>query len=100
MTQGDLSLGECKVRAIRSVGLGQVYFLDTKKSKFKRYVGEAGKFEERDGSIWVRDGSGNSARHAFEAWWYAWKQYFCENPGYNARWDGVTGQTLVVVRAE
>ncbi len=100
MTQGDLSLGEVKVKAIRSIGLAQVYFLDTKKSKFKTYTAEAGKFEERDGSIWVRDGSGNSARHAFEAWWYAWKQNFCENPGFNARWDGVTGQTLVVVRAE
>jgi hypothetical protein len=100
MKQGDLTLGECKVKAIRSIGLGQVYFLDTKRSGFKQYVAEPGKFEERDGSIWVRDGSGTSARHAFEAWWYCWKQNFCQNPGFNARWDGVTGQTLVVVRAE
>jgi hypothetical protein len=100
MQQGDLSLGECTVKAIRSVGLAQVYFLDTKKSGFKTYVAEPGKFEDRDGSIWQRDGSGDSARHAFEAWWYSWKQNFCTNPGYNARWDGVTGQTLVVVRAE
>lgn len=100
MKQGDLTLGECTVKAIRSIGLAQVYFLDTKRSAFKRYVAEEGKFEDRDGSIWRRDGSGTSARHAFEAWWYSWKQYFCTNPGYNARWDGVTGQTLVVVRAE
>ena len=100
MKQGDLTLGEVPVKAIRSIGLAQVYFLDTKRSGFKKYVAEEGKFEDRDGSIWRRDGSGNSARHAFEAWWYAWKQYFCTNPGYNARWDGVTGQTLVVVRAE
>lgn len=100
MKQGDLTLGECTVKAIRSVGLAQVYFLDTKRSGFKKYVAEEGKFEDRDGSIWQRDGSGNSARHAFEAWWYCWKQYFCQNPGFNARWDGVTGQTLVVVRAE
>jgi hypothetical protein len=100
MKQGDLTLGECTVKAIRSIGLAQVYFLDTKRSGFKRYVAEEGKFEDRDGSIWQRDGSGTSARHAFEAWWYAWEQYFCQNPGYNARWDGVTGQTLVVVRAE
>lgn len=99
MTQGDLSLGECKIKVIRSIGLAQVYFLDTKRSGFKTYVAEKGKFEERDGSIWVRDGSGNSARHAFEAWWYCWKQNFCQNPGFNARWDGVTGQTLVVVRS-
>ncbi len=100
MKQGDLSLGEVTVKAIRSVGLGQVYFLDTKRSGFKKYVAEEGKFEDRDGSIWQRDGSGNSARHAFEAWWYSWKQYFCTNPGFNARWDGVSGQTLVVTRAE
>jgi hypothetical protein len=100
MKQGDLTLGEVTVKAIRSIGLAQVYFLDTKRSGFKQYVAEPGKFEERDGSIWVRDGSGTSARHAFEAWWYAWKQYFCTNPGFNARWDGVTGQTLVVTRAE
>jgi hypothetical protein len=100
MTQGDLSLGEVKVKAIRSIGLAQVYFLDTKRSGFKTYVAEQGKFEDRDGSIWQRDGSGTSARHAFEAWWYCWKQHFCTNPGFNARWDGVTGQTLVVVRAE
>lgn len=100
MKQGDLTLGECTVKAIRSIGLAQVYFLDTKRSGFKKYVAEDGKFEDRDGSIWVRDGSGTSARHAFEAWWYCWKQYFCQNPGFNARWDGVTGQTLVVVRSE
>lgn len=99
-TQGDLTMGGVDVKAIRSLGLDQVFFLDTVKSGFKRYVAEPGKFEERDGSIWQRDGSGNSARHAFEAWWYQWYQCFCTNPGYNARHDGVTGQTLVVVRAE
>lgn len=100
MKQGDLTLGECTVKAIRSVGLAQVYFLDTKRAGFKQYVAEPGKFEDRDGSIWVRSGTGTSAVHAFEAWWYSWKQNFCANPGFNARWDGVTGQTLVVVRAE
>ena len=100
MKQNDLTLGECDVKAIRSVGLAQVYFLDTKRSGFKRYVGEDGKFEDMDGSIWCRLGSGTSATHAFEAWWYSWEQNFCENPGFNARWDGVTGQTLVVVRSE
>lgn len=100
MKQGDLTLGEVPVKAIRTIGLAQVYFLDTKKSGFKRYVAEPGKFEDRDGSIWVREGTGSSARHAFEAWWYSREQYFAKNPGYNARWDGVTGQTLVVVRDE
>lgn len=97
-TQGDLSIGEVAIKAIRTMGLAQVYFLDTKKSGFKRYVAEPGKFMDRDGSVWVRDGSGSSARHAYEATYFCRKQFFCKQPAMNARWDGVTGQTLVVVR--
>ncbi len=97
-TQGDLSIGDVNIKAIRSIGLAQVYFLDTKKAGFKRYQAEAGKFMDRDGSVWVREGSGTSARHAYEATYFCRKQYFAKNPGVNARWDGVTGQTLVVVR--
>lgn len=97
-TQGDLSIGEVAIKAIRSIGLAQVYFMDTKKAGGKRYVAEAGKFMDRDGSVWVREGSGTSARHAYEATYFCRKQYFLKNPAVNARWDGVTGQTLVVVR--
>jgi hypothetical protein len=97
--QGDLTLGEVPLKAIRTLGLGQVYFLDTKKSGFKRYIAEPGKFMDRDGSIWLREGTGTGARHAYEATYFCRKQYFCKNPGYNARWDGVTA-TLVVVRDE
>lgn len=97
-TQGDLNIGEVAIKALRSIGLAQVYFLDTKKSGFKRYVAEPGKFMDRDGLVWIREGTGSSARHAYEATYFTRKQYFCKNPGYNARWDGVTGQTLVVVR--
>jgi hypothetical protein len=63
----------------------------------KQYVAEAGRFVDEDGSILVRDGVGDNARHAFEAWWFARKQNFVGNPAVCARWDGVTGQTLVVV---
>jgi len=97
-TQGDLSIGEVDIKAIRSVGLAQVYFLDTKKSGFKRYVAEPGKFMDRDGLVWVREGTGTTARHAYEATYFSRKQYFAKQPGLNARWDGVTGQTLVVQR--
>ncbi len=97
-TQGDLTIGEVAIKAIRTLGLAQVYFLDTKKSGFKRYVAEPGKFMDRDGLVWIRDGSGSGARHAYEATYFCRKQYFCKNPGLNARWDGVTGQTLVVVK--
>jgi hypothetical protein len=94
---GDLTLGEVPVTPIRTLGLDQVYFLDTKRMSAKQYVAEPGRFVDEDGSILVRDGVGDNARHAFEAWWFARKQNFVGNPAVCARWDGVTGQTLVVV---
>jgi len=100
MKQGDLTIGEIPIKAIRTIGLDRVYFLDTVKSGFKRYVANPGQWVDRDGSIWLRDGSGSGARHAFEAWYFRRCQYFAKQPGMNARWDGVTGQTLVVVRDE
>jgi hypothetical protein len=53
---------------------------------------------DRDGDMWVREGTGTGARHAYEATYFRRHQYFARNPGLNARWDGVTGQTLVIVR--
>lgn len=94
---GDVAMGEVPVTPIRTLGLDQVYFLDTKRMSAKQYVAEPGRFVDEDGSILVRDGVGDNARHAFEAWWFARKQNFVGNPAVCARWDGVTGQTLVVV---
>jgi len=95
--QGDLTLGEVAIKAIRTLGLDQIYYLDTGRMGAKQYVAEPGRFVDDDGSILVRDGVGDNARHAFEAWWYSRKQNFVANPAVCARWDGVTGQTLVVV---
>jgi len=97
-TQGDITVDDVKIKALRTIGLAQAYFLDTKKSGFKRYVAEPGKFMDRDGSMWVRSGTGATARHKYEATYFRRVQNFCKNPGVNARWDGITGQTLVVVR--
>ena len=94
---GDVEMGEVPVTPIRTLGLDQVYFLDENRMAAKQYVGEPGRFVDEDGSILVRDGVGDNARHAFEAWWFARKQNFVGNPAVCARWDGVTGQTLVVV---
>lgn len=94
---GDVTMGEVPVTPIRTLGLSQVYFLDEKRMGAKQYVAEPGRFVDEDGSILVRDGVGDNARHAFEAWWFARKQNFVGNPAVCARWDGVTGQTLVVV---
>lgn len=98
--QGHLTFGGIEIRAIKSFPLDIIMFLDKANSGFVRYVSEAGKWEDRDGSILVRDGSGSSAKHAFEGWYYMRDQWHCRYPGYNARMDGVTGQTLVVVRDE
>ncbi len=96
-TQGDITVDNVKIKALRTVGLAQVYFLDTKKMGGTRYVGEAGKFMDRDGSMWLREGTGTSARHAYGATYFRRVQNFLKMPGVCARWDGVTGQTLVVV---
>lgn len=98
MKQGDLTLGEIPIKALRTVGLAQVYFMDTKKMGGKRYVAESGRFMDRDGSVWVREGTGSSARHAYEATYFKRQQYFMKAPGVCGRWDGVTGQTLIVQR--
>jgi len=94
---GDITMGEVSVTPIRTLGLSQVFFIDEKRMQAKQYVAEPGRFVDEDGSILVRDGVGDNARHAFEAWWFARKQNFVGNPAVCARWDGVTGQTLVVV---
>ena len=97
-SQGDITVDDVKIKALRSIGLAQVYFLDTVKSKFTRFVANEGQFMDRDGNMWRAAGTGTAARHAYEATYFRRQQYFCYNPGVNARWDGVTGQTLVIVR--
>lgn len=100
MKQGDLTVGGINFKAIRDLALDQMYFLDTANGGFMEYVSEAGKWEDGDGSIMTRDGTGTAARHAYEAMYFIRKQNFCRYPAYSGRLDGITGQTLVVVRAE
>jgi hypothetical protein len=97
-TQGDITVDDVKIKALRNIGLDQAFFLDTKKAGFTRYIAEPGKFMDRDGSMWLRAGTGSTARHAYEATYFRRIQNFCKNPGVCGRWDGITGQTLVVVR--
>ena len=98
--QGDIPFGDVPVRAVRDFPLDVMMFLDLKNAGFKEYVSEAGKWVDEDGLVlrMVGGGTGSSARDAFEAIYRIRKQYFLENPGYCARLDGITGQTLVVVR--
>ena len=97
--QGDIPFGDVPVRAIRDLPLDVLMLLDTEKSGFRKYVSEPGKWaDEAGGGVLKQIGSGSTARDAFEAWYRIRYQYFCENPGFNARLDGVTGQSVVVQR--
>ena len=96
--QGDVTVDDVKIKALRNIGLDQAYFLDTKKAGATRYVAEAGKFMDRDGSMWLRSGTGATARHSYEATYFRRIANFMKNPGVCGRWDGITGQTLVIVR--
>lgn len=98
--QGDLTLGEVDIIAIRDFALDVILGLDAAASDLTCYVSEKGKWDDTDGSIWVRSGVGSSARHKYEAWYYNRKQYCAKNPGKSFRVDGITGQSLVCVRAE
>ncbi len=100
-TQKDLTMGQVKMRALKTAPLGQMYLVDEAGSDFVRYSSEKGKWVAgKGGEILVRAGTGRSARHAWEAWYFKRYQLFARNPGKSARLDGITGQTLVVVRNE
>jgi hypothetical protein len=96
--QGDLTMGEVNVKAIRDLPLDMVFGLDTENSGNVCYESEPGKWVDEDGRILIRVGSGSSARDAFEGWYRRRKQYHSRFPGVNWRLDGITGQTIVVVR--
>jgi len=99
--QGDLTMGSVAYKAIRTLGLRQMFLVDTKGGDFVRYTSEKGKWVSgTSGEILVRDGTGTNARHAWEAWYYKRYQLFCRNPGKCARLDGLSGMTFVVVRGE
>jgi hypothetical protein len=99
--QKDLTMGEVPIKALKTLPLAQMYLIDKTGADFVRYTSEAGKWVAgKGGEILVRAGTGRTARHAWEAWYFKRYQLFARNPGKCARLDGITGQTLVVVRNE
>lgn len=98
--QGDLTLGEVPILTIRDFALDVVAGLDEEQMDAVRYVSEKGKWVDEDGAVLVRQGFGSSAVHKFEAWYFMRYQNVVRNPGVCWRNDGITGQSLVVVRAE
>jgi hypothetical protein len=98
--QGDLTMGEVPIRVIRDWPLDIMALLNKGDSGWVCYQSEPGKWVDEDGSVLVRHGYGSAGRDAFEAWYRMRKQYHVRYPGYNARLDGITGQSFVVARAE
>jgi hypothetical protein len=98
--QGDLTMGEVPIRVIRDWPLDVMALLNKGDSGWVCYQSEPGKWVDEDGSVLVRHGYGSAGRDAFEAWYRMRKQYHVRYPGYNARLDGITGQSFVVARAE
>jgi hypothetical protein len=98
--EDDLVMGEVPITAIRDFPLDVIMGLDEKGMDAKEYVSEKGRWVDDDGRILVRDGTGTNARHAFEAWYFMRKERYVAYPAKCIRLDGVTGQSLVVVRAE
>lgn len=98
--QGDVTMGEVPIKAIRDFPLDVIMLLDSKNTGFVKYESEKGKWVDEDGSTLVRVGTGSTGRDSFEAWYRCRRNYHAKYPGKSARIDGVTGQSLVVVRAE
>ena len=96
--QGDLTMGEVPIKAIRTAPLGMLFLLDKANTGWVSYTSEKGKWVDEDGSILVRVGTGSTGRDAFEAWYRMRKQYFVEYPAFCARLDGITNTGLVVQR--
>jgi hypothetical protein len=99
MKQGDLTMGEVPIKAIRTHPLASMFLLDTKNAGMTTYGSEKGKWVDEDGRVLIRVGIGSTARDAFEAWYRMRKQNHARQPGKCARLDGITGQTLVVVQS-
>lgn len=98
--QGDLTLGEVPITTIRDFALDVIMGLDEEQMDAIRYNSEKGKWVDEDGSVLVRQGFGSTAVHKFEAWYYMRYQNVVRNPGVCWRNDGLTGQSLIVTRAE
>jgi hypothetical protein len=96
--QGDLTMGEVPIKAMRDLPLDMVFGYDSQNSGAVKYESEPGKWVDEDGRILVRVGTGSSARDAFEAWYRIRRQYHLRYPAVNWRLDGITGQTIIIVR--
>lgn len=98
VTQKTGEFGGVPVYPIRTHPLSMVFGIDTKGCEFVRYTSEKGKWVDEDGRVLIRVGSGSSGRDSFEAWYRKRYQNHARTPAKAFRFDGITGQTLIVVR--
>lgn len=98
--QGDLTLGEVNIKAIPDFPLDMLMLVNKTDSDWVCYQSEPGKWVDEDGRVLRLVGTGTSARDAFEALYRIRKQFHVRYPGKNARIDGITGQSLVVVHRD
>lgn len=97
-TQGDIPFGGVPVKAIRTHPLAMLIGFDSKQTGLVRYGSDPGGWVDEDSQILVRVGTGSNARDAFEAWYRKRYQNHARYPGRAFRLDGITGQSLIVVR--
>jgi hypothetical protein len=97
-TQGDIPFGGVPVKALRTHALATLFGFDKKGVGLVRYGSDKGSWVDDDGQVLVRVGSGSTARDAFEAWYRKRYQNHARYPGKAFRLDGITGQSLIVVR--
>jgi hypothetical protein len=97
-TQGDLPFGGVAIKTLRTHPLAMIFGFDKKACGAVRYSSDAGSWVDDDERVFVRVGSGDSGRDSFEAWYRKRYQNHVRYPAKGFRADGITGQSLIVVR--
>ena len=97
-TMGDIPFGGVPVKAIRTHALATLFGFDKKGVEGQRYVSDPGSWFDTDGNVFTRVGSGSTGRDAVEAWYRKRYQNHFRCPSKAFRLDGITGQSLIVVR--
>lgn len=83
LTFGGLPWNEDRYCPYRSL-----FMLDP--SGLERYVLQNGKWEDRDGSVLQRVGTGSTGTHSFEAFYYIWDNFGNKYPNRCVRLDGIS----------
>lgn len=83
---GKMTFGGLVLNEDRYAPYGVLFGLDP--SGLERYTMERGKWEDRDGAVLQRKGTGIAATHAFEAYYYIWENFGNRYPNRSFRIEG------------